>query len=301
MTWKDVLTYFPHFKLVYQGKLEKIHNLQVSRTGLEFAGFVAKRKLQRIVLWGKQEFLYLLQFSNSEIEAKLEKIFQLNPPLIVLSRSFQPLPLLLQIAQKYQISIISTQESSKNLTYNINTFLTETLAQSEYIHANLIECYGVGVLIKGESGIGKSEACLELIKKGHLFVGDDAIVCKNVYNKIIGQAPDKFYNFMEVRGLGLINVARVFGIEKIKQKCYVQLIIELAPFDTQKYVYDRLGNHLQYQTILGVKLPYFLMCVNPSKKISDLIEVTVAQLKLIESGYSAYQELDAKLKTKNNE
>lgn len=296
ISWKNINKNFPEYELLCEGNEIEIVSTRVTRTGLEFANFFVHRELRAVVLWGKDEYKYLLQFSLDKINEKLEKIFQLHPPLIILSRSFTSYNWLIELAKKYNIPIFATKESSADITNKINTFLTENLSKKEMLHGNLLEMFGLGVLLIGPSGMGKSETSLELTKKGHMFVADDAIICKNVYGKIIGASPEGFYGFIEVRGLGIVNVGRILGIEKIKENTQINVIIELAEYNPQIHVYERLGKELQYKEILGVKIPYFFLPITPGKKTSDLIEVTVAQLKLILSGYNSFEEFINKSK-----
>lgn len=300
-TWKNIVKRFPEYDVLCEGAEREIVSSRITRTGLEFANFFVHRELGAVVLWGKDEFKYLLQFNMEKIREILEKIFQLNPPIIVLSRSFKSYDLLVELAKKYNVTILSTKESSANLTNNINTFLTISLAQEELIHANLIAIYGLGVLIIGASGMGKSETSLELIKKGHMFVADDAVICKNVYGQILGSAPENFYGFIEVRGLGIVNVGRVLGIEKIHKTSEINVVIELAEYNPSIHNFERLGKDLQYKEILGVKIPYFLLPIAPGKKTSDLIEITVAHLKLLLSGYNSFQDFIERSKEIEND
>ncbi|MDE5952563.1 MAG: HPr(Ser) kinase/phosphatase [Malacoplasma sp.] len=292
MNWKEIYKNFPDYTVVNEGIEKEIVSTRVTRTGLEFAGFFVHDNLKAVVLWGKDEFLYLKQFNQEEINNKIEKIFKTTPPLVVLSRSFPAIDSLIHLAKKYNITVFSTKESSSSLTNYINTFLTEKLSTKEFIHGNLLEMFGLGVLMLGKSGLGKSETSIELIKKGHMLVADDAIFCSNVYNKIIGKAPKRFFGFLEARGLGIIDVGRMFGIEKIKESTQINVIIELVEFDSKVHSFERLGRELQYKEILGVKIPYFLLPVASGKKTSDMIEVIVAHLKLVLSGYNSFQELE---------
>lgn len=300
-TWKHVVKQFSEYKVLWEGNETEIVSTRITRTGLEFADFFVHKQLRAVVLWGKDEFKYLEQFEISKIKTIVEKIFQLLPPMVVLSRSFTNYDILLDMAKKYNVTILATEESSANLTNNINTFLTENLSKKEYIHGNLLEMYGLGVLIVGSSGMGKSETSLELIKKGHMFVADDAVICKNVYGKIIGQSPKKFYGFIEVRGLGIVNVGRILGIEKMHESTQINVVIELAEYNPKIHSFERLGKDLQYKEILGVKIPYFLLPITSGKKTSDLIEITVAQLKLLLSGYNSFQEFIIRSREDDNE
>lgn len=301
VTWKNVSKYFLEYQIINEGQEKKIVSNRITRTGLEFANFFVHETLGAVVLWGKDEFKYLNQFDKDKIKEIIDKIFKLEPPLVILSRSFNEYELILESAKKYNITIFATSESSSNLTNQINTFLTEKLSKKEYIHGNLIEMFGLGVLIIGPSGMGKSETSLELIKNGHMFVADDAIICRNVYGRIIGAPPKNFSGFIEVRGLGIVSVSRIFGIEKIQESTQINAIIELAEYNPQIHSFERLGKELQYKEILGVKIPYFLLPITPGKKTSDLIEVTIAHLKLLLSGYNSFQEFIVKSKEESED
>ncbi|MBD5445906.1 MAG: HPr kinase/phosphorylase [Mycoplasma sp.] len=299
MNWTDVNKHFENYQVVYEGRKKDIVSSRITRTGLEFSGFLMHQKLGAVILWGNEEYSYLNQFSEKERIEKISKIFSLEPPLIVLSRSFKLSNYFLEIAKKYDVTIMKTDISSSEINTLMNIFLTESLAKTQMIHGNLLEMYGKGVLILGNSGTGKSETTIELIKHNHMFIADDAIECKRVFNKIIGQAPKKFYGFIEVRGLGIINAARIFGIEKIKSSSEISVIVELTDYDPKVHSFERLGNELRYKKLFDINIPYFLVPVTPGKKTSDMIEVIVANLKLMESGYNSFKDFLKKSKEDN--
>lgn len=299
ITWKNLQNKF-NFKIEYEGKLSEINSTRMTRTGLEFSGYIRHSKIKAAVLWGKEEFEYLNTFDIQTKINKISDIFKLNPPVIILSRSFEPTNYLINIAKNFGVTILSTNMSSSDINTITNLYLSEVLSKVETIHGNLLEMYGKGVLIIGESGMGKSETTTELIKKGHLFVADDAVDCKKVFEKLLGMPSTISKGFMEVRGLGIINVSRLFGIEKIKDSTHIDLIIELVEYKPNIHNFERLGSEVKYKIINGVKLPYYLVPVTSGKKISDLIEVIVANFKLIESGYNSFVEFIEKSKEVNN-
>lgn len=294
MNWVDVKNRFEDYKVVYEGRKKDIVSPRMTRAGLEFSGFLMHQKLGAVILWGNDEYSYLNQFPEGERINKISKIFALEPPLVVLSRSFELSTYFLDIAKKYDITIMKTEISSSEINTLMNIFLTESLATTQLIHGNLLELYGKGVLIFGRSGIGKSEITIELIKHNHMFIADDAIECKRVFNKIIGQAPKNLAGFIEVRGLGIINAARIFGIEKIKSSCEISVIVELTEYNPSVHTFERLGSELKYKKIFDIDIPYFLIPITPGKKTSDMIEVIVANLKLIESGYNSFNDFTLK-------
>lgn len=295
MNWKDIVNKFD-FNLEFVGEEREIKSTRMTRTGLEFSGYIAHTKINVPILWGNEEYQYLISFDTETRKSKLNKIFKLLPPIVILSRSFLIEEWLIELAQKYNITIVSTNMSSSDINTIVNLFLAESLSKVETIHGNLLEIYGKGVLIIGESGMGKSETTVELIKNGHLFVADDAVDCKNVFERLIGSPSRISDGFMEVRGLGIIDVSRLFGIEKIKPSTYIDVIIELVEYKPNVHTYERLGSKLKHKVINNVKIPYYLLPVTSGKKISDLIEVIVANLKLIESGYNSFDEFIEKSK-----
>lgn len=289
MTWKNIHKKFG-FKIEHAGKERTIVSQRMTRTGLEFSGYFNRKQIKASILWGKEEFDYLKSFEKHDRNIKLENIFKLYPPVIILSRTFLPNKTLLNLAKKYDVTIMSTEMSSSDLNTQINLFLAENLSKVEVIHGNLLQIYGKGVLLIAESGMGKSETTVELLKHGHLFVADDAVDCRKVFGKLIGWPSAISKGFMEVRGLGIINVARLFGIEKIVQSTNIDLVIELVEYNPNVHVYERLGSKLNYKEINNVQLPYYLVPVSVGKKLSDLIEVIVSNFKLIESGYNSFDE-----------
>lgn len=295
MNWKNIIKKFG-FKIEYAGAEKEIKSTRMTRTGLELSGYFGLNTINACILWGKEEFNYLENFDLNIKIKKVQDIFKLLPPLVILSRSFIPTEWLINLATLYNITIISTTLSSSDINTRINLYLSESLSKAITIHGNLLEIYGKGVVIMGESGIGKSETTIELVKGGHLFVADDAIDCKKIFDKVIGSPSLIAKGFMEVRGLGIIDVARLFGIEKIKESTYIDVIIELVEFKPQIHDFERLGKDLQYKEIHGIKIPYYLIPVANGKKISDLIEVIVANLKLIQSGYNSFNEFIQKSK-----
>lgn len=295
MTWKNIQNEF-NYGLVNSGDEREIKSSRITRTGLELSGFTSHKTFKAIVLWGKEEFEYLSQFDlNIQIQ-KVSFIFTSKPPLLITSRSFKIQDWLLKLAKKFNVTILKTELSSSDITTITNLYLVTNLTAYKTIHGNLLEIYGKGVFILGSSGIGKSEVTMELIKKGHMFVADDAVDCANIFSKIVAKPNILSKDFMEVRGLGIINIPRLFGIEKIKSSTEINLIIEIVELKNDKYEFERLGKEIAYKDILGVQIPYYLIPINYGRKISDLIEVIVANLKLSESGYNSFKEFEKKTK-----
>lgn len=295
MTWKNIKDAF-NYEIVNSGEERVIESSRITRAGLELSGFMPHKIFKAIVLWGKEEFEYLNQFDlNIQIQ-KISFVFASKPPLLITSRSFKIQDWLLALARKFDVAILQTEQSSSDITTMTNLYLVTNLTAYKTIHGNLLEIYGKGVLILGSSGIGKSEVTMELIKKGHMFVADDAVDCANIFNKIVAKPNIISKDFMEVRGLGIINIPRLFGIEKTKSSTEINIIIEIVELKNDKYDFERLGKEIAYKDILGAKIPYYLVPINYGRKISDIIEIIVANLKLSESGYNSFKEFEKNTK-----
>lgn len=289
LTWKNFHEYFPEFEILNEGNEIAVATTRISRFGLELSGYVSRSETSAIFLLGNEEYKYLLNFSKKEIKEKLSKIFKLNPPLIVLSRSFD-FSLIENLVKEYQITVFKSNLSSAVLSTTINLMLLNYFSKVYSIHANLVEIYGLGVLILGESGIGKSEITIELIKKGHLFIADDAVEYYKVFDKLIGKPVDSCRNFIEVRGLGVLNVEKLYGVQSVKEQSYIDVIIELS-YDIDSN-FERIGNELRYKKMDGIAIPFYKIPVSSGRKISEIIEVIVCDLKLKKSGYSSSIEFN---------
>lgn len=276
--WESIVQEFQFFKIEHAGEKRQITSHRMTRLGLELSGFFARKKTYSTILFGNEEYLYLKSFSEEERKAKLEAIFKLEPPVIILSRSF-PAHYVLDLAKKYNSTILSSDSSSSEINTLINLYLLRELSPTSLIHGNLIEVFGIGVLLIGDSGIGKSEITLELVRKGHIFICDDAVEYYRMFDKIFGRTTEATRNLMEIRGLGIVDISKMYGIQQIKKETSIDVIIELS-IQEQGMHFERLGIDSQYKDLDGIQIPYYKLPISPGRNVSYVIEMIVNKLKL---------------------
>lgn len=289
ITWKTLLNNLNIFEVLFEGEEREITSSRMTRVGLELSGFFIRKKSSATILLGKEEKLYLDQFDKNEANTKLENILKMSPPVIIISRSFEE-NLIIDLAKKYNTTILKSSSSSSEINTLVNLNLLKLLSKTEMIHGNLIEVYGLGVLIIGDSGIGKSEITMELIKKGHLFVADDAVEHYRVFDKVFGRPSMYTKNLIEIRGIGIVDFSKFYGIQQIKNEAQIDVIIELNILDgiTQ---FERLGRETSYKELSGIKIPYYKVPISPGRNASDIIEVIVNKQKLdLESKVNNFNE-----------
>ncbi len=225
----------------------------------------------------------------------------------MVARGHELYPEMLKLAKEYEIPIARTQESTTAFVAALISYLNVQLAPRITRHGVLIEIYGEGVLIVGESGVGKSENAIELVKRGHRLVADDAVEIRRVSSKsLVGSSPDNIRHFLEIRGIGIINVRRLFGMGAVKVTEKIDMVVELEPWDSQK-VYDRMGVDNEYTTILGISVPSLTIPIKPGRNLAVILEVAAMNNRQKKMGYNAAEELldnlglqfDSKDKVKN--
>ena len=283
-------------------ELEKIQvtATEVYRPGILLAGYYENFDSKRIQIIGLTEMSYLDELSTSLRNTHLEKLFSFQPPAIVLTRGMQPLSEMMQFAKQYGVPILMSTEMTSALMGQLITTLNTELAPRITRHGVLVEVYGEGILILGDSGVGKSETAIELVKRGHRLIADDAVELRRVsYRKILGTAPANIRHFIELRGIGIINVARLFGIGAVKNSVEVEMVIELEAWDRTKN-YDRTGLESNTYDILGVKVPSMLIPVMPGRNLAVILETAAINNRQKEMGYNAAQELLNRLGLQND-
>ena len=273
---------------------------EVYRPGILLAGYYENFDSKRIQIIGLTEMSYLDELSTSLRNTHLEKLFSFQPPAIVLTRGMQPLSEMMQFAKQYGVPILMSTEMTSALMGQLITTLNTELAPRITRHGVLVEVYGEGILILGDSGVGKSETAIELVKRGHRLIADDAVELRRVsYRKILGTAPANIRHFIELRGIGIINVARLFGIGAVKNSVEVEMVIELEAWDRTKN-YDRTGLESNTYDILDVKVPSMLIPVMPGRNLAVILETAAINNRQKERGYNAEQELLNRLGLQND-
>ena len=273
----------------------KVTATEASRPGMLLAGYYENFDCHRLQIIGLTEMSYLEEISPSLRNTHLEKLFSFQPPDVILSRGLQPLSEMMQFAKQYSVPVLLSTEMTSALMGVLITTLNTELAPRITRHGVLVEVYGEGILILGDSGVGKSETAIELVKRGHRLIADDAVELRKIsYRKILGTAPANIRHFIELRGIGIINVARVFGIGSVRSSVEVEMVVQLEPWDRTKN-YDRTGLETDYYDILGVKIPSILIPVMPGRNLAVILETAAINNRQKEMGYNAAKELLAQL------
>lgn len=287
----DVLKHFEVNLKLIDGKkniTNQIVKPGLNRLGFELCGVVVNHKIKNVVVFGNREYVYLMSITPQERKKRLIEIMKLQPPVILLTRSFKKTNFLLEINKKFQIPIIKSDMYSNDIASSIGAYISESVATYQTVHGVLLEIYGEGVLIIGESGIGKSEIALEMVKKNHIFIADDAVDVTRIGRSVLGKSNEIAKNFIEIRGLGILNISKMFGIEKIKASTSVSVIIELLNSTSHTAAtFERLGSDQKSEVLCGIKLPKYVLPISPGRKVSDLIESVVIDLKLKREGYNS--------------
>ena len=268
-----------------------IYSCDVNRPGLQLGGFYEYFDNTRIQIIGKTEFTFLEQRNEEERRAAIDTLLSKRPPALVITRDLELFPEITELGQKYGVPILRCKASTSAFMAKLIAFLNLNLAPRITRHGVLIEIYGEGVLILGDSGVGKSETAIELVKRGHRLVADDAVEIKKTSNvTLVGSSPDNIRHFLELRGIGIINVRQLFGMGSVKVTEKIDMVVELEPWNPEK-VYDRMGMDNHYMSILGVKVPYLTIPVKPGRNLAVILEVAAMNNRQKKMGYNAAQDL----------
>ena len=266
-----------------------------NRPGLQLMGFYEYFNAERVQICGNMEFAYLASLDEKTRYERIDALFATKIPLFIVARGHELYPEMVEIAKKYGVPIARTQDSTTAFIAALIGYLNVELAPRITRHGVLIEVYGEGILIVGESGVGKSETAIELVKRGHRLVADDAVEIRKTSNRtLVGSSPDNIRHFLELRGIGIINTRRLFGMGAVKVSekidMVVDLIVELEPWDSTK-IYDRMGVDNEYTTILGIKIPSLTIPIKPGRNLAVILEVAAMNNRQKKMGYNAAAEL----------
>ena len=280
-----------------QGLTREIHIPDLNRPGLTMNGFFDNFAFERIQLFGRGEHAFLEKIhsdsSRNHCVSYIKTLFNANIPCAVLSHSLKPSEEMLSLARETGTPLLQTSLSTSEFSIRVIRSLSLIFAKTLTTHGVLVEVFGIGIFIIGESGVGKSESALELIHRGHRIVADDSVQIKNIAGNLLeGSAANKVLgHHMEIRGLGIINISHLFGVGAIRDKKKIQLIIELEHWVANKQ-YDRLGTEEKTKELLGVSVPYYLVPIKPGRNIPILIETAAMNERLKKMGYHAAQEFN---------
>ncbi len=270
----------------------------VNRPALQLVGFYDYFEPRRLQILGKAEMTYLNAMDERERVVALDNLMRCELPALIVSHNMEVLPELVELAQKHGRTLLRTSLQTVNLTSHIIDYLNRALAPQIVRHGVLMNIYGQGVLILGDSGIGKSETAIELLKRGHRLVADDAVEIRQVSNNLYGTAPEIIRHYVEIRGVGIIEVQKLFGMGAVQFETEIDLVIQLEQWVEGKF-YDRLGLGEDSYTMLGVSLPYVTIPVRPGRNLAGIVEIATMknrQMKYGEnSAYDFVMQFDQKV------
>ena len=272
-----------------------ITNREVNRPGLALAGFLTVFEPTRIQVIGRAEMQYLFEIGRDIADARLEAFFAQKPVAVIITTNFEVGDEILMPAKKYNVPIIRTKEKTSptmaSLSASLNTHLANRITQ----HGVLVEVFGEGVLILGDSGIGKSETAIALVERGHRLIADDAVEIKRVSAKtLVGSAPSLIKHYVELRGIGIIDVRRIYGMGAVKDTEKIDLVIHLEPWEEGK-MYDRFGLDEQTYNILGINIPSITVPVRPGRSLPIILEIAAMNHRQKKMGYNTAAELEKQL------
>lgn len=267
----------------------------VNRPGLALSGYLDYFDNDRLQVLGKNEHSFLANLPHDLRASHIDELVATNPPAIIVARDLVIFPELLESCEKHSVPLLRSKESTSPLMAALIAFLNVQLAPRITRHGVLVEVYGEGVLLLGDSGIGKSETAIELVKRGHRLIADDAVEIRRVSAKtLVGSAPDNIRHFSELRGIGIVNVRRMFGISSVKSTEKINMAIQMEPWENGK-AYDRMGLNDETIDILGIQVPSITIPVSPGRNLAIIIEVAAMTNRQKKMGYNAAEELMHKL------
>jgi HPr kinase/phosphorylase len=272
-----------------------VSTADINRPGMQFCGFYDYFAHTRPQVIGKVEMTYLESLEPEALGDVLERYMNYELPCVVVCWEMTPPRVLIDKARARDIPVFQSKVKTTKFEFQAIMYLNRCLAPHVTRHGVLVDVYGVGTLLTGESGVGKSEAALELVKRGHQLVADDVVdICRVADDRLTGEAPEMVRHFMEIRGIGIIDIRAMYGVGSVVISKSIDMVIHMEKWDSSKE-YDRLGLTEETVTILGVKIPYQIMPVRPGRNLAIIIEVAARNLSLKRLGYSAAHELDRRL------
>ena len=262
----------------------------VARPGLQLAGYFDHFEPMRMQVMGNVEMSYLAKLSPQDRTVTFDRLFSYKFPALLIARGLEVDEMCLSMAKKHNVTILRSQDATGVVITTIITYLKNALAPRLTRHGVLVEVYGEGILLMGDSGIGKSEAAVELLKRGHRLIADDAVEIRKIDNNLlVGTAPELIRNYIELRGIGIINVAKLFGMGAVRRENEINLVVNIVPWNTQE-VYDRLGLEQHFTEILGVKIPMNTIPITPGRNLAMILEVAAMNNRQKKMGYNSALE-----------
>ncbi len=273
---------------------------EVTRPGLQLAGYFDHFEPIRLQVMGNVEASYLQKLTIAERAVTFDRLFSYKVPALLIARNIVPDPQCLEMAKKHNITILRSKEVTSTIVSDIIAYLNAALARRMTRHGVLVEVYGEGLLLIGDSGIGKSEAAVELLKRGHRLIADDAVEIRKVGGALVGTAPELIRNYIELRGIGIVNVAKLFGMGAVKAENEIDLVVNIVPWEKNQ-TYDRVGVEEQYMDIMGVDIPMNTIPITPGRNLAVILEVAAMNNRQRKMGYNAALEFTQQIDRHLNE
>lgn len=289
----DKFAYDLKLETLYTGRgVVTLSSMSVERPGLQLAdGFFDYFDHRRVIVLGLSEYEYLRTFSSDSRREKINSLLEHGElPCIILSRDLPALPELVERVKAFSCPLFRSPKMTTDLMSDLYIYLNRLLAPSTTEHGVLMEVFGVGILLTGKSGVGKSETAMELIKRGHRLIADDNVIIKEIANELYGTSPDIIRYFMELRGIGIINVKSMYGSGSVLDEKKIQLVIQLENWQQGKE-YDRIGDEMSSASYFEIKVPKLTIPVSPGRNLAIIIEVAARNFRLKSMGYDASEEL----------
>ncbi len=294
----------PLYELIEEFSLETVYMPEVkveisckdvNRPGLPLAGFFDHFEPQRIEIVGKVENLFLKSLDEKTRDKRIRDFFEKRPVAVIFTTSLSIFESALLCAQEFCVPVLRTPQPTSAFMSALILSLSTRLAPRITRHGVLVEIYGEGVLILGDSGIGKSETAIELVKRGHRLIADDAVEIKRVSDKtLVGTAPEIIRHYVELRGIGIVDIRRIFGMGAVKMSEKIDLIINLEFWDPEK-LYDRFGTETEYTDIMGLKIPTYNIPVKPGRNLAIILEIAAMNHRQKKMGYNTGAEMERKI------
>ena len=277
------------------GLSRRINKAEVHRPGLSLTGYLKGFVSARILVVGKQEIEYIKELDPKMRQQRLGAILTQSTPAVIVARGFRAPKEMISLCEKHKIPLFRANSTATNLLSRITFLLLEEFCPSVTLHGTLVEVFGVGVLIQGESSVGKSEAALGLIERGHRLISDDVVrVKKKEGSYLVGSGPELTRHLMEIRGIGIINVAHLYGAVCVRPDKVIDIVVKLEEWDDQHF-YDRVGLDEKFIDILGISVPYHVLPVKPGRDVVLLLETIALNHRLKDMGYNSAKEFNSKL------
>jgi HPr kinase/phosphorylase len=277
-----------------KGLNRRIQKPEVHRPGLSLTGFLKSYVNSRILVFDKHEIDYIRELDETTRSERLQAILTPSTPAVIITRHLRPPKELHALCAQKNIPLFRANLNVSNLLSRLTLLLIEEFSASITLHGTLVELFGVGVLIQGESSVGKSEAALGLIERGHRLISDDVVRVKKKEGSLIGSGPELTRHLLEIRGIGIINVAHLYGAVCVRPDKALDIVIKMEGWDDQHF-YDRVGLDEKYIDILGVSVPYHVLPVKPGRDVVLLVETIALNHRLKDMGYNSAKEFNAKL------